>query len=132
VKERREVTEQECIQFIAGGRPVIATMNLGISDGFAGEIIPCPITGDWQDGWIQRMTRAYGGTVRDREGGPWYGWDWGQALCRAQYGLDWNEIVGEQRIVSPDEESVRIARAWEAGEWPSWAYTDQYDPQETE
>lgn len=111
------MTEQECLVFIAGGRQVLGSVNLSLSDGFAQEDIPIPIEGEWQDGWITRMARRFGGTVHDKEGPP-YGWDWGQALCRAQYGLDWSKLDIPD---GPDEESVRIAQAWEDGEWPAWA-----------
>jgi len=120
------MTKRECLQFIAGGREILAVVKFAFSDGYATETIPCPIEGDWKPGWIQRMGGRFGGSVFDREGGPSYGWDWGQALCRERYGLDWNSQVHE----TPDEEDVRIAQEWEAGKWPDWAYTAEYDPLE--
>lgn len=74
-------------------------------------------------GWVDRMTAAHGGIVHGRDGRQW---DWGQALCVEQYGLDytaWPE--------SPSGADVHRALRWEAGEWPEWvARRGQEPPQE--
>jgi hypothetical protein len=64
--------------------------------------------------WIGRMTRKYGGAVYEKKRGTW--WDWGQALCREQYGEDWNDIVPPD----PTIDDVIRASAWEKGDFPDW------------
>ena len=63
--------------------------------------------------WIGRMSRKYGGTVTTNDGEKL---DWGQALCRARYGKDWNKITTEEGIEEPDDEAVTIAMKWERKE----------------
>lgn len=61
--------------------------------------------------WIDRMASTHGGVVC----GHGRQWDWGQALCVEQYGLDfaaWPE--------NPTRADVERAMRWEAGEWPEW------------
>lgn len=65
--------------------------------------------------WINRMTKRYGPIVRDKEGPNL---DWGQALCRQVYGLDWNRLIGD--IDGPTLDDVHAAQEWEAGEIPEW------------
>ncbi len=65
--------------------------------------------------WIGRMTARFGPSVFDHDLGRQ--WDWGQALCREQYGPGWTTLAPTE----PTLESVRIAADWEAGRWPTWA-----------
>ena len=62
--------------------------------------------------WIYRMVPRYGGTVYG------YGrtWDWGQALCVEQYGLDFAAWPN-----APSAADVTRAFQWERGVWPAWA-----------
>lgn len=71
--------------------------------------------GPWVDficDWIDTMTKEFGSVVY----GHGRTWDWGQALCVEQYGLDdkaWPD--------SPSRDDVDKAIAWEEGEdWPKW------------
>lgn len=64
--------------------------------------------------WIGRMSVRYGGRVSDNETGR--AWDWGQALCREQYGADFGKWPD-----SPTGADVARAIRWERGEWPAWA-----------
>ena len=73
---------------------------------------------EWVLCWISRMTKKYGGTVIDKETGKT--WDWGQALCRECYGIDWNNIIAEQGIETPTWEDIARAKRWEEGEVPKW------------
>ena len=70
-------------------------------------------------GWITRMSNEWG-TVYG-VGVPPYGYDWGQALCREQYGPEWGTMPDLPD--SPTEDDVERAKAWEAGDWPDWAWT---------
>ena len=70
--------------------------------------------------WTSRMARAYGGTVYERSNGK--AWDWGQAICREQYGPNWSSLG----LDSPTGEDVERALEWELGDWPKWAV----DPRE--
>ena len=65
--------------------------------------------------WIERMTDRYGSGVIDKETGQHL--DWGQALARERYGLDWDAKVPD----TPTKEDVERALAWETGDWPEWA-----------
>lgn len=67
--------------------------------------------------WIGRMTTQFGPNVLDMETGRV--WDWGQALCRAQYGPDWS--TRRDLPDEPTDTAVSIARQWEGGAWPEWA-----------
>jgi len=64
--------------------------------------------------WIGRMTKKHGAVVYEKERYIW--WDWGQALCREQYGEDWNAAVP----ANPTFEDVVRASAWEKGDFPEW------------
>ena len=63
--------------------------------------------------WTEFMAVTYGGIVRDQAG---HVYDWGQALAREQYGLDWLDKVPD----SPTDEDVLRAQAWKKGDWPDW------------
>ena len=64
--------------------------------------------------WCGRMATKYGGSVYEKD--RHYPWDWGQALCREQYGEDWNNLVPND----PSTEDALRASLWEKGEWPVW------------
>ena len=68
---------------------------------------------DWVIKWIGRMARKYGATVWDKDG-RW--WDWGQALCREQYGREWMKTVPDE----PTDDDVLRAFQWEKKNIPSW------------
>jgi hypothetical protein len=62
--------------------------------------------------WVRRMALTYGGIVKGEDGKTY---DWGQALCREQYGddpKDWPDI--------PSYLDLLRAKKWEGGEWPEW------------
>lgn len=75
--------------------------------------------------WITRMNRRYGSawvhdTTQDHKA-----MDWGQALCREQYGPNWENHPDFGDDPSPAD--VERAKAWEAGDWPEWVDTDDFD-----
>jgi len=70
----------------------------------------------WVLDWTERMAKKYGGTVYEKNGKTW---DWGQALCRECYGVDWMNKVPE----TPTWEDVARAKKWEEDEIPSWVDT---------
>lgn len=72
--------------------------------------------------WINRMAGRFGGTVVERGTGKT--WDWGQALCREQFGPNWVDELRRRHLEDADETSVEIARRWEGGEWPAWVAVD--------
>ena len=70
------------------------------------------------------MAKKYGGTVYDVEGKSW---DWGQALCRETYGVDWMqdpEFNYNEETITPEmpapERLYQNAKLWEFGNHPSW------------
>lgn len=84
--------------------------------------------------WTGRMAKKYGGIVREitdtKEFEAFsvlypkcaaeikrYGYDWGQALCREQYGIMWNYMELPE---CPTQKDVDRAKRWEEGEIPSW------------
>lgn len=69
--------------------------------------------------WIDRMTQRYGGVVIDKTTGQRL--DWGQALARECYGVDWDEVTPDV----PTEDDIRVAMQWERGEWPDWAEIEE-------
>ena len=60
------------------------------------------------------MTHNYGSTVYEKDRHQW--WDWGQAIAREQYGVDWNDIVPPE----PTLEDIQRAKEWEQGDFPEW------------
>jgi hypothetical protein len=66
-------------------------------------------------GWIERMTaKTTEAGIFDFSQSCYL--DWGQALCREQYGANsdsWPEI--------PSDEDVKRAHLWEAGVYPKWS-----------
>jgi len=69
----------------------------------------------WVIEWIERMAMQHGGTVYEVDGPSW---DWGQALCREQYGPSWSK---DGVPADPTDADVARAKRWEDGEWPEWA-----------
>ena len=74
--------------------------------------------------WTSRMSQKYGGTVYEKNSSKT--WDWGQALCREMYGIDWgnNPKWEEESRRETDQpcnpETLARAKSWEAGEIPEW------------
>ena len=64
--------------------------------------------------WIGRMTKKHGSVVYERDRHQW--WDWGQALCREQYGKEWNKL----NLVDVTNDDILRAQTWENGEIPDW------------
>ena len=72
---------------------------------------------DWFWGWNRRMSKKYGATCYGKRNvDPYYGYDWGQALCVEQYGKDNSNWPDE-----PSKADMERADRWENGEWPDWA-----------
>lgn len=72
--------------------------------------------------WISRMSVKHGGTVYDLETGK--DLDWGQALCREVYGVDWMNNPDKKAADESDTcppEVLDAATSWENGKWPKWA-----------
>lgn len=69
--------------------------------------------------WIERMQKKHGSVVYEKNRYQW--WDWGQALCREQYGENWNDVVPSD----PTWDDVRRAKEWENGDIPKWVDTER-------
>lgn len=67
--------------------------------------------------WAKRMGEANGRVVVDVSGMKY---DWGQALCREQFGPDWINYMRTQNIIVPDEDDLERALEWEQGVKPDW------------
>ena len=65
----------------------------------------------WISGWIDRMAAYWGPQLS----GHGRSWDWGQALCVHQYGLDSNTWPDD-----PSDVDIQVAALWEEGDWPAW------------
>lgn len=65
------------------------------------------------------MTVKHGGKVYEKDRHQW--WDWGQALCREQYGKDWNNLTPDE----PTDEDRQRAWSWEGGDIPDWVDTER-------
>jgi len=82
----------------------------------------------WVSAWINRMAEAHGGTVSvhpDFDASDVvrsFGYDWGQALCREQYGADPSTWPAD-----PADDDIARARRWENGDWPEWAIRPEDD-----
>lgn len=71
-------------------------------------------------GWTDYMAQTYGNTVYPVSSTEKpTGYDWGQAIVRHQFGLDWDSHCDDDTL--PNRETCRLARAWAHGEWPAWA-----------
>jgi len=67
--------------------------------------------------WAKRMTKLYGETITDKSGKTY---DWGQALCREQFGIDWENYMRTRNIAIPTKSDLERALAWEQGDIPDW------------
>ena len=81
----------------------------------------------WNDlvKWGHRIGKRYDGVIYDNVTERY--WDWGQALCRELYGVDWMthpEFLAADNEMYPPTEAVERALSWEAGNWPEWAELD--------
>ena len=83
----------------------------------------------WIIDWIHRMCEKYGGIVYDNDGPTL---DWGQAICRGRYGLEWSGILSEKQIDRPDIEAILLAREWEKGLLPDWMNIDRMERERTQ
>jgi len=70
---------------------------------------------NWCIRWISRMAFKYGGIIVAKTG---RNLDWGQAICREQYGENWAE---EGIPDSPTDQDIERMRRWEyEGKHPDW------------
>jgi len=67
--------------------------------------------------WVKRMTGKYGSIVKTIEGTEL---DWGQALCREQFGTDWEQYMLQNNITMPTKADLEKAIEWEEGNIPDW------------
>jgi len=65
--------------------------------------------------FVTYMQERYGPSCRDRETGKIM--DWGQALARECYGVNWNDVMPDS---APSEDDAQRAEAWMRGNWPDW------------
>jgi len=80
---------------------------------------------DWEyiNTWVRAMSQEFGGIVYDKEDGN-RRLDWGQALCRQVFGIDWmNNPAWRDADNSPTVplEVWKAAKKWRHGDWPEWA-----------
>ena len=67
--------------------------------------------------WVKRMTDLHGPDVLAEDGEKL---DWGQALCREQFGVDWKHYMMENNISMPTKSDLEKAIEWEKGNIPDW------------
>jgi len=67
--------------------------------------------------WVKRMSNEHGPTVRSKDGTTF---DWGQALCREQFGSNWQKHMTLHNIAAPTKQDLERAKRWENGEVPDW------------
>jgi len=67
--------------------------------------------------WVKRMTEQNGSVVYAKDGEKL---DWGQALCREQFGTDWKHYMMENNISIPTKVDLERALEWENGNIPDW------------
>jgi|APSaa5957512535_1039671.scaffolds.fasta_scaffold84117_3 hypothetical protein len=67
--------------------------------------------------WAKRMTELYGDTVVSKDGTSY---DWGQALCRERFGVNWEDHMVTHNIAIPTRDDLGRALEWEEGEIPDW------------
>jgi hypothetical protein len=67
--------------------------------------------------WVKRMTEKHGPTVRCKTGKTY---DWGQALCREQFGELWRNYMLFNNISIPTRKDLERAIEWEEGNIPDW------------
>jgi hypothetical protein len=73
-------------------------------------------------GWAKRMAEKNGDTVIDKNGAKL---DWGQALCREQFGINWQNYMQTNNISKPTNADFDKALEWEHGATPEWV--DKYE-----
>lgn len=85
-------------------------------------------TWDFVLDWTTRIGRRFGNTVVETQTGKRM--DWGQALCREMYGVDWSNSPEWMTENNKDDSeafdmsAVDRARSWEAGNHPDWCEYD--------
>jgi len=67
--------------------------------------------------WAKRMKEKYGDIVVSKTGDNY---DWGEALCREQFGPDWQHYMISNDITIPTKKDLLRAIEWEKGDEPSW------------
>ena len=67
--------------------------------------------------WANRMSISNGKTVIDSNEKRF---DWGQALCREQFGPNWINHMINNNIIIPTQEDLDKALDWEKGNKPDW------------
>ena len=72
--------------------------------------------------WVKRMNEKHGNTVYSISGELF---DWGQALCREQFGEDWQNYMISNNILMPTQEDLDRAIRWEEGEVPEWVRSNE-------
>jgi hypothetical protein len=68
-------------------------------------------------GWAKRMSENFGETIFDNHGNQF---DWGQALCREQFGPNWHQHMQTNNISKPTNADLDRALEWENGVTPDW------------
>jgi hypothetical protein len=74
--------------------------------------------------WVKRMTESFGPTVNSTTGEEY---DWGQALCREQFGPNWQHHMVSHNISMPTRDDLNRAIEWEKGNVPDWVSTKSTD-----
>ena len=67
--------------------------------------------------WVKRMSEKHGPTIHSTNGEEY---DWGQALCREQFGANWQQYMVEHNISMPTRKDLERAIEWEEGNVPDW------------
>lgn len=70
---------------------------------------------------LNRLANKHAGVVYDNE--IERSWDWGQALCRGLYGVDWMNhpsFIEADDAHYPPVEAFEILKGWESGQFPEW------------
>lgn len=73
---------------------------------------------------INALAKKYGGSVYDQEAGT--SWDWGQAVCRSLYGINWGNHPAYRAANEMPEgqiplEAIALAKKWLELGSPEWA-----------
>ena len=67
--------------------------------------------------WAKRMSQKYGDIVLDHNNKQY---DWGQALCRERFGINWESYMRNHNIAIPTQDDLDRALEWEDGNIPDW------------
>jgi hypothetical protein len=73
---------------------------------------------------VSGLAHKYGGTVHDKE--THKTWDWGQAITREMYGVNWMDDPEYKRVSQlvdtepAPEEAIEIGKRWMNGNFPEW------------